>query len=239
MTGGTTGRPTGGTTRDRRAVVLLVTGGLAALFYANFLLDWVLRGFTGMGDVVSELEAAGQQNAILLRVTDVVCAVLVLSLLPWVRAGLPRGAWREVVVWGTVVFAVGAAVAAFVPTPCGPDVPCEAPSVQVQMAVHDLSSIVSDAGLYVGVAAAWLATRRTGPTWFRRTAWWLFWVGGVVSSFAYQYVSVTESSSGAVGITQRLHVLGICAWIVSLSIYAATVGLRARDRDGPTRARGA
>jgi hypothetical protein len=228
---------TGGTTRDRRAVVLLVTGGLAAAFYANFLLDWVLRGFTGMGDVVSELEAAGQQNAILLRVTDVVCAVLVLSLLPWVRAGLPRGAWREVVVWGTVVFAVGAAVAAFVPTPCGPDVACEAPSVQVQMAVHDLSSIVSDAGLYVGVAAAWLATRGTGPTWFRRTAWWLFWVGGVVSSFAYQYVSVTEASSGAVGFTQRLHILGICAWIVALSIYAATVGLRARDRVGLTRSR--
>ena len=123
----------------------------------------------------------------MLRVTDVVCAVLVLSLLPWVRAGLPRGVWREVVVWGTVVFAVGAAVAAFVPTPCGPDVACGAPSVQVQLGVHDLSSIVSDAGLYAGVAAAWLATRGTGPTWFRRTAWWLFWVGGVVSSVAYQY----------------------------------------------------
>jgi hypothetical protein len=216
---------TGAVAGHRRAVGLLVTGALAALCYANFLLDWVLRGFAGMGEVVSELEAAGQPNAVLLRVTDVVCGVLVVSLLPWVRAGLPRGVWREVVVWGTVVFAIGAAVAAFVPTPCGPDVGCGAPGVQLR--VHDLSSIVSDAGLYVGVAAAWFSTRATGPAWFRRTAWWLFWVGGVVSSVAYQYVGATEASSAAVGIAQRVHIVGICAWIVALSIYAATVGLRA------------
>jgi hypothetical protein len=225
---------TGAPAADRRAVGLLLTGGLAALLYANFLLDWVLRGFAGMGDVVSELEAQGQPNALLLRATDVICALLVLSLLPWVRSGLPRGVWREVVVGGTVVFAVGAAVAAFVPTPCGPDVACAAPSVQVQLGVHDLSSIVSDAGLYAGVAAAWFATRGTGPTWLRRTAWWLFWVGGVVSSVVYRYVSATDDSSGGVGIAQRVHIVGICAWIAALSIYAATVGLRARDASGPS-----
>ena len=170
------------TASDRRAVTLVVAGGIAALLYANFLIDWVLRGFAGMGDVVSELESAGQPNAVLLRVTDVLCAVLVVALLPWVRAGLPRGAWREVVVWSTVLFAAGATVAAIVATPCGPDDPCTGPGLQPQLAVHDWSSILSDTALYVGVAAAWFATRVIGPAWFRRTAWWLFWVGGVVSS---------------------------------------------------------
>ena len=151
---------TGTGSRDPRAVALLLVGTVAALLYANFVLDWVLRGFEGMDDVVSELEATGQPHAVLLRVTDVVCAVLVVALLPWVRAGLPRGPWREVVVWATVLFAIGASVAAFVPTPCGPDAACTAASVQTQLRVHDLSSVASDTVLYVGVAAAWLATRR-------------------------------------------------------------------------------
>ena len=90
-----------------------------------------------------------------------------------------------------------------------------------------------------GCTSAWprRGSRReaTGPTWFRRTAWWLFWVGGVVSSIAYQYVSVTEASSGAVGIASASTSSFICAWIVALSIYAATAGLRARDRAGATR----
>jgi hypothetical protein len=216
--------------RDPRAVALVVVGGVAAVLYANFLLDWVLRGFTGMGEVVSELESPGQPNAALLRVTDVVCAALVVSLLPWVRAGLPRGAWREVVVWATVVFAIGASVAAFVPTPCGPDVACTAPDLQLQLNVHDVASIVSDAGLYVGVAAAWLATRRSGPTWFRRAAWWLFWIGGVLSSTVFQYFDTTDDPEWAVGVAQRLHIIGICAWIVVLAVYAATVGVRARSQ---------
>jgi hypothetical protein len=216
--------------RDRRAVALVVVGCVAALLYANFLLDWVLRGFTGMGEVVSELESPGQPNALLLRVTDVVCAVLVVALLPWVRAGLPRGPWREVVVWSTVAFAVGASVAAFVPTPCGPDDPCTAAGLQPQLAAHDWSSILSDTALYVGVAAAWIATRHTGPVWFRRTAWWLFWVGGVVSSVVFQYLESTDETSWTVGVAQRVHITCICVWIVVLSGYAATVGLRARSQ---------
>jgi hypothetical protein len=223
--------------RDRRAILLVVVGCVAALFYANFLIDWVLRGFSGMGDVVSELESPGQPNAVLLRVTDVVCGVLVVSLLPWVRAGLPRGAWREVVVWSTVAFAVGAAVAAFVPTPCGPDVACDAPRLQLQRQVHDLSSILSDAALYVGVAAAWLATRGAGPSWFRRTAWWLFWLGGVVSTAVFQYFTSTDDPPWAVGVAQRVHIVGICVWIVTLSVYAATVGLRARTQPVQTSGR--
>ena len=221
---------TGTGPRDPRAVALLLAGSVAALLYANFVLDWVLRGFEGMDDVVSELEATGQPHAVLLRVTDVVCAVLVVALLPWVRAGLPRGPWREVVVWATVLFAIGASVAALVPTPCGPDAACTAASVQTQLRVHDLSSIASDTVLYVGVAAAWLATRRTGPAWFRRTAFWLFWGGGVLSSVVFRYVDSSGEPDWAVGAAQRVHILCISAWIVALAVYAATVGLRARSQ---------
>ena len=216
--------------RDPRALLLIGLGCLAALLYANFLLDWVLRGFTGMDEVVSELESPGQENAVLLRVTDVVCAVLVVALLPWVRAGLPRGAWREVVVWATVLFALGATVAAIVPTPCGPDVACTAADVQLQLHVHDAASVVSDTGLYVGVAAAWLATRRTGPAWFRRAAWWLFWVGGVVSSVVFSTSTPPRTRTGRSALAQRVHIVGISAWIVVLAAYAATVGLRARSQ---------
>jgi hypothetical protein len=220
----TTGR------RDPRAVLLVAVGCVAALLYANFVLDWVLRGFTGMGDVVSELASPGQPNAVLLRVTDVVSSVLVTTLLPWVRAGLPRGPWRAVVVWSTVAFAVGATVAAIVPTPCGPDDPCTGPGLQPQLAVHDWSSIASDIALYVGVAAAWIATRRVGPAWFRRTAWWLFWLGGVLSSVVFQYLQSVDGASWTVGAAQRVHVAAICVWMVVLSGYAATVGLPARSQ---------
>ena len=136
---------------DLGAAALLACGGVAALLYSNFLLDWTRRGFVGMDDIVSRLEAPGEPHAMLLRTTDVVCAVLVVALLPWVRAALPRGPWREVTVWATVGFAFGATVAALVPPPCGPDVVCAVTQAQV---VHDISSIASDAALYVGVAAA-------------------------------------------------------------------------------------
>jgi hypothetical protein len=66
---------------------------VAAFLYANFLIDWALRGFDGMGEIVSDLAAPGQPNATLLRITDVVCALLVVSLLPLVRAALPPSTW--------------------------------------------------------------------------------------------------------------------------------------------------
>ena len=77
--------------RRRTSIALITVSAVAAFLYANFIIDWVLRGFSGMGEIVSELEAPGEPNAVLLRVTDVVCAVLVVSLLPWVRGGLRSG----------------------------------------------------------------------------------------------------------------------------------------------------
>jgi hypothetical protein len=194
---------------------------VAAFLYANFLIDWALRGFDGMGEIVSDLAAPGQPNATLLRITDVVCALLVVSLLPLVRAALPPSTWREILVWGTVLFATGAAVAAFVPTPCGPGMSCDD---GLQTAVHDAGSIVSDTALYAGAAAAWFATRRGGPAWFHRSAWWVFWLGGVVASLLFEYFNVTRDPSWAVGASQRLHILTISAWIVCLGLLAAGAG---------------
>ena len=116
---------------DLGSAALLACGAVAALLYSNFLLDWTRRGFVGMDDIVSRLEAPGEPHAMLLRSTDVVCAVLVVALLPWVRGALPRGPWRELSVWATVVFALGATIAAIVPPPCGPDVACAGPRPQI------------------------------------------------------------------------------------------------------------
>jgi len=205
-------------------IALVTIGVVAAFLYSNFLIDWVLSDFTGMGQIVSYLEAPGEPNAMLLRVTDVVCAVFVVTLLPWVRAGLRPGVWRELVVWGTVVFALGAAIAAFVPAPCGPGVLCDGAGQQLQTNIHDGSSIASDTALYAGVAAAWFATRPTGPRWFHRVAWWVFWLGGVVASILFEFFNVTGDPSWAVGVSQRVHILFISVWIVCLGVFAATQG---------------
>ncbi len=204
---------------DRRSVALVVCGAVAALLYSNFLPDLVRRGPASLDDIVSQLEAHGQPDAMLLRVSDDVCSVLVVALLPWVRAALPRGLWRELTVWSTVAFAIGSTVAAAVPTPCGPDVSCPGPAWQI--GVHDNSSIASDVALYIGVAAAWLATRRSGPVWFHRAAWWVFWIGGVASSLLFAWVNAEYESTYAPGVTQRLHIVFISAWIFCLALLAA------------------
>ncbi len=216
-------------------IALLTIGVVAALLYANFFIAWVLSDFTGMGHIVSDLEAPGEPNAVLLRVTDVVCAVLVVTLLPWVRAALRPGWWREIVVWGTVVFALGAAIAAFVPAPCGPGVACDGADQQLQITIHDGSSILSDTALYVGVAAAWFATRPSGPRWLHRIAWWVFWLGGLVASVLFEFFNVTNDPPWAVGASQRVHILFISVWIVCLSVLAATEGVRTGTERGPHR----
>ena len=204
---------------DRRPAALLVCGGFAALLYSNFLLDWTRRGFVGMDDIVSQLEATGQPHALLLRGTDLICVVLVAGLLPSVRRSLPRGSGRQVVVWSTAAFALGAAVAALVPTPCGPEGFCT--GHQLQSSVHDIASIASDAMLFVGVAAAWVTARRPGPAWLTRAACWLFWVGGVVSSALFTYFEATDDPDWAVGASQRVHIVCISVWIACLAVLAA------------------
>ncbi|MET0840203.1 MAG: DUF998 domain-containing protein [Marmoricola sp.] len=211
---------------------LIVVGVLAALLYANFIIDWVLRGFQGMGDIVSKLEAPGEPNAALLRVTDVICALLVVSLLPWARRRLPAGWWRELSTWSMVVFALGASLAAFVAAPCGPGEACDAPGEVLRVRIHDGSSITSDTAFYVSVAAAWFATRRTGPAWFSRFAWWNFWLGGVAASILFEYFNLNPDPPWAVGFSQRLHILGISTWIVALSVFAAGSGAAPSESPG-------
>lgn len=204
-----------------RSRVLIGIGLVAAFLYANFLIDWVRRDFRGMGEVVSELEAPGEPNAMLLRVTDVVCAVLVVALLPPVRSALPSGWWREVAVWATVIFALGAVAAAVVSAPCGPSVTCSSPSDRLQLQIHNGASLISNVALFTGVAAVGFATRTTGPRWLTRFAWWTFWIVGVVASLVFGYFDGATEPSSAVGVSQRIHIVGISAWIVCLGVVAA------------------
>jgi hypothetical protein len=206
--------------RTRGAI--LGVGAAAAFLYSNFLLAWIFGDSSQMWVVVSELEAPGEPGAVLLRVTDVVCAVLVIIVLPAVRLALPRGLWREIVVWGTVVFALGAAGAALIPLPCGPDVVCTGSDQVAQERLHNLSSQLSDVALFVGVAASWLATRGPGPRWFARAAFWTFWLVGVGSSIAFGYLYATDQPSWAAGASQRVHIVGISGWIVCLALLAAS-----------------
>lgn len=200
---------------------IVLTSVVAALFYSNFVLDWVLRGFEGMNIVVSHLSAPGEPNATVVRLTDFACGVLVLTLLPSLRRALPAGPWRKVVLAGTAVFAVSAALAAVVTSPCGADVSCTAPAQQAQRLIHNTASTVSDVGLYIAMAAAWFMTRRIGPRWFTRAACWLFWVGGVVATTLFGLFAQL-GPTWATGASQRVHIGGISLWILCLGLFAAT-----------------
>lgn len=202
------------------ATPLVLTSVVAGLCYSNFVLDWVLRGFEGMTIVVSVLSAPGQPHAAVVRTTDFVCGVLVLTLLPWVRRALPPGPLRKVVLGGTAVFAIGAAAAAVVTTPCGPGEVCRAPEQLRQGGFHNFASAVSDIGLYLGTVAAWLATRRTGPRWFNQAAWWLFWVAGVIATSFFGLLALTGPDWAAAA-SQRVHIVGMSLWIVCLGMFAA------------------
>lgn len=221
---------------DRRWLpVVLVLGGVAAAsLYANFILDWILRGFAGMSLIVSSLEAPGQPNAAIMRLTDVACALLMLALLRWVRLAMPEGFWRELCIAMMVIFALGSVVAAIVATPCGPGVACDGPGQQAQIEVHDVSSIVSDTALYAAVASAWFSVRTAGPRWFARTAWWLFWLGGIASSIVFEYFNTTQDPLWAVGASQRVHILSISAWILALALLAARTPPPRADRKAGT-----
>lgn len=211
---------------------LLLVSIVAAFLYSNFILDWILRGFHGMGNVVSLLEAPGQPNATLLRVTDVITAVLIIGLQPWVRRALREGLLRELVVAGNVVFALGATAAAIVAAPCGPGVPCTAAHRQRDSDIHDVTSVISEGALFVAMALYWYATRRTGPEWARRFAWWDFWIGGIVLDLLFEYFHKTATDdSWATGAVQRVHLVFVSAWIVVLGILAARAASPDREKE--------
>ncbi|WP_166391578.1 DUF998 domain-containing protein [Nocardioides ochotonae] len=215
----------GGPRRGRlRAIVPATLGAGAGVLYANFALDWVRRGTASLGHMVSELAAPGEPHAWVYRASEVGAAALVVPLLPAVRAALPAGPAREVVVGATAVFAIGATVAALVPTPFGPRVVHDKVDRRPRSEVHDRASFVSDAGLYVGVAAAWVSTRSAGPRWAHRAAGVVLGLGGT-SSLVFGYARPSARLRWVGGISQRVNVVVISAWLGCLGLLAA----RARD----------
>lgn len=204
-----------------RPVACLATGWAAALLYSNFLFDWVLRGFTGMDIVVSYLETPGEPFSTLLRVTSVLCAVLVLLLLPGVRRAFPPGWPNRVLVISCAVFAAGAALAAAIPMPCGLGVGCLTDLDRLEADLHDAASTLSETALFIGVAAAWWQTRTTGPAWVARVAWWLFWIAGVLATAVFGYFGLLTDEQALTAYFQRVHILGVSIWLACLGVVAA------------------
>ncbi len=214
--------------KNWRAVALVLVGVVAAVFYSNFLLDVAFSTDHDWFAVVSELEVPGAPTATLLRTTDVLCGVLVLVLLPHVRAGLPGGPWRNWAVWMTAIFAITAAAAGIISLPCADGVVCTSTADELQRWTHDGLSIISQTAVFVGAAAVGLDTRQHGPVWLHRAAWITFWVGGVLGTLAFGYYGATDSSSWQTGISQRYQIGMTSAWIICLAIFAATHEVRDR-----------
>jgi hypothetical protein len=213
----------------RRGVVTM--GLFAALFYANFLLNWQAGGLASFGMVISDQEAPGQPGAMFLRVTDVVCAVLVLAILPYARRALPPGRWCRTAIAMMVLFAIGAISAALIPVPCVQGLACVGAQAMMQVRYHDTASTVSAFALFISMGAVWLSLRGCRPVWLRQFAAWDLILGGIVSSAAFGYFHSTNRPPWAVGVSQRVHVISMSAWLLALAIAGAQA-MGARDREG-------
>jgi hypothetical protein len=215
--------------RGWRAVTLLLVGVVAALFYSNFLLAVPFTSAHDQLAVISELEVPGAKVEALLRVTDVLCGLLVLALLPFVRRSLAPGRQRFWAVTMLAVFAVAGALSGIISLPCATDVSCTSTPDQARHWVHDALSIGSQAAVFLAAAAVGLDTRERGPRWLHRAAWSTFWVGGIVGTLLFGLFAALDASSWETGLAQRFQVVVTSAWIVCLGALAATEGLRARD----------
>ena len=205
-----------------RAVVLLVVGTVAAFLYSNFLLDAVFSPDHDWLAVVSDLEVPGEPTATLLRVTDVVCAVLTVSLLPWVWQALPG---RRVAPPSGVAdrgVRSGSVLAALVPLPCAAPEVCTGAADEMQRWWHDGFSVVSATALFLGAGCVALDTRRHGPAWMHRAAQLTFWVGGVVGTVVFIALGTWDPDAWQTGLAQRLQILAMSGWIFCLALYAAT-----------------
>ncbi|MGB7448036.1 MAG: DUF998 domain-containing protein [Ornithinimicrobium sp.] len=212
----------------RLALVLIAAG--AALFSSNFLLDMAFAQEQDWTGVVSVLEVSEGHPRAMLRVTDILCGVLVVALLPYVSAALPPGTWRRWAVASTVGYAVAGAGAALVPLPCAVSAMCTSPTDDVQRLVHDGFSVVAQVALFVAVVAVALATRRQGPRWLNRAAWMVFLLGGVLGAVVSGYYGLTDPDGWQAGLAQRFQLVVISAWLVCLGAFAATSGVSARRR---------
>lgn len=220
--------------RSAESVSLILIALAAALFSSNFLLDLAFADTEDWASLISALEVSEGHPRVLLRVTDALCGLLVLALMPYVHAALPSGRWRRWTVPATVVYAAAGAGAALVPLPCADADRCTSTLDDIQRLTHDGFSIVAQGGLFVAVVAVGLATRRRGPAWLHRAAWLVFVLGGVVGTAVSGYASVTDAESLLNGLAQRFQLTVVSVWIICLGVYAATDGLDAR---GPLRVR--
>nr|WP_275940790.1 DUF998 domain-containing protein [Nocardioides zeae] len=191
------------------------------MLYANFLLAWSNGPRGTWLDVVSDLEAVGEPDAYLLRITDLVCVVLVLALLPAARSRLRPGWAREASTWLTVLFCAGAALAAVVPKPGDGPGASTAPGPGPSTLVHDSASILSDSALFLGVAAAWVALDPRAWPRLRRVAVVVLLGGGIGASLAFAWFDRTGEPWWAAGVTQRIHIVSISVWMVALGVLAA------------------
>lgn len=216
--------------RDWRGWGLVVISVVAGFLYANFFLDVILPGEHDWTAVVSEMEMPGNPHADLLRATDVVCGVLILVLLPFVRAALPAGRRRGWAIWSTAAFAIGNAVAGVVPLPVA-----DGGWHDVQQLVHDGASTVSQAAMFIGAVAIALDVRDRGPRWLHTAAWATFWIGGVVGTLLFGGFAYESTTSWQTGMAQRFQIVVSGLWVVCLGVYAATDGLRAWDAERASR----
>lgn len=203
-----------------RSIALLIVGVLAAVCQSNFIIDWILRGGSGMDQIISTLAADGEPNARLLRATDAACAVLVLVLTPFVRAALPPGRWRRVVVVGLVGFAVGAVAAALFSS-CGHGSSCTG-SAAIEALWHDAASLVSEAGIIASIVGSWVLTRRAGPRWLHR--WSMIVIAIVVAVLVASVLTALVSGSTTTPLgayLQRVQVLATSSWLVALGVLAS------------------
>lgn len=207
--------------RWKRPGPILTLGTITAFLYSNFLLaipfspphDWLL--------VVSALEVPGHPAATLLRVTDVVCAILAIMLTVVSWAVLPstlllRATWCLV-----VVFAIGGTVAAFVPLPCASPQVCTSSHERLQDLVHDVSSIISAGALFLSAGLAALYAKRKGPDWIHRAGLIIFWVGGVVGTILFTMLGSYDSSSWPSGLAQRFQLVTMSIWLMCIAWWTA------------------
>ena len=89
-------------------------------------------------------------------------------------------------------------------------------------------SIVSTAAFFVSAAATAIAVRASGPRWLGVAGW-----ASVAAGAATGVVFTAAEALGmetTLGVSQRVQILAVTAWIVCLGVYAATAGVRARGR---------
>ncbi|UVY84777.1 DUF998 domain-containing protein [Brachybacterium sp. NBEC-018] len=214
-----------------RRTLHLATGAVAAVLYSNFLIDLLVPGPHEWAQQVSVLEVPGHRSALLLRTTDVLAALLVLSQLPAVRAALPVSRWRRLVVGGAAAFAVGGILAAIVTLPAyplaGTDGLLTASGTlepeALRRAAHNGTSILSVGGMVVSAGAAWMLLRRRP----RERPRWLGPVVAVVAAGcavelgADLVVALRPQWQLLDGLSQRAQMLTLSAWVVGLGAIAA------------------